>query len=849
MHRFNRLSRLAIAGAAALACATSAPQPAAATPDFDAPFREILTGNDANSIAPGDYDGDGLLDVLVAVTSPDPALVLMRQNPDHTFSYAATWGPPTSLYQLVPGDFNGDGYLDVAGTNDSAELEVRFGEGNGVSSTYQTQALASWPHSIARANLNGPADGDDLVVMSYYGSVVETIVGADGDLDVVTTYATLANPAGLGVGDLDNDGFDDIVMGHEGLAVASLLYTDGTGAVTGFLALGNSPTYAGSAAVKDVDGDLDNDILVGATDGTGVAVYLCQGLATYSTPVYYGGGYSSIVFSLHGGDLDGDGDPDFVMGGGSANLLINSGSGTFTSPLEPALPSGTHGSYGLNLVDYDGDGVLDLMGVGNYGATLLVARGNGDATFGNDLRLDVVRADDSLLVDVDGDGDRDFVAVNGADWTLSVLRRTGTTFGAPEEYGTADLPWGLASGDFDDDGHPDLAVALAGTGDVAVFLNDGLGNFPAQFLAATGERPTDVVAGDVDGDGVDDLVAICISGGESKAAAAGGRAPAPARPASAASTDGLAVLLSLGGGSFSLPDFIATPSACPTSATIADANDDGTVDIVASMACLDAVQIFPGLGGGAFGVPSSLAVSSGPGPVAVHDLDGDTIPDIVVATSSGWLHTIPGLGSGSFGLNDDVRTNYGINHLVVRDLDADGLLDAAALSFASVVAVHAGTGGGHFGAHQGFGTFTGTSGLLSDDLDGDGAPDLLVSSWNNPALQFLRNRQGGGSSAVGDGPLFATGVLDVRHPAPNPASGGTQLEFRLGSAQRVAVDLYDLRGRLVRSLVAGRDLGEGSHVLHWDLTDGEGARVPSGVYLARVRAGEASATRKVFVTR
>ncbi|MBM4131915.1 T9SS type A sorting domain-containing protein, partial [bacterium] len=259
--------------------------------------------------------------------------------------------------------------------------------------------------------------------------------------------------------------------------------------------------------------------------------------------------------------------------------------------------------------------------------------------------------------------------------------------------------------------------------------------------------------------------------------------------------------------------------------------------------------VFEGLGGGAFGPWLTLATSGSPSALVVADLDGGGAPDIAVLCSDGWLDRFLNVGAGAFTPSAAVPTNYGGNDLVVAHFDGDGVLDAAVRTYANVVAVHAGGPGGAFGPARGYGTVAGGSALLVEDFDGDANLDLLVAGWGHPELNLLRNSQGGGSSAVGDGPLFATGVLDMGHAAPNPASGGTQLEFRLGAAQRVAVDVFDLRGRLVRSLLAGRDLGEGSHVLHWDLTDRDGARVPSGVYLARVRAGDAAATRKVFVTR
>lgn len=840
LHRIIHQPAGAVAAAAALVLAL-APLRAAAL-DFDAPFREYMAGIEAVALAPGDYDRDGLTDVLVSVDAPLVDLVFMRQNPDHSFSNAGSWDTGDFLYELAAGDFNGDGLLDVAGLTFSSQTRVIFGDGAGWWSAFVDQAAPPGAHDIARANFNGPIDGDDLVVSSYSWSQLQTYTGALGAITPQHNYATLGYPAAIATGDLDGDGYDDIVTVHEFVGAANLLFTDGTGQISSQMVLSGTPFYSSAAAIHDVSGDGHNDVLVGSAEGTGVGVFLYLGAASYSTPLYYGGLAGSANFSLHCADLDGDSDADVVLGGTTSHVLFNSGTGTFTAPGVPALPPGVHNFSEVQVADLDGDGAVDVLAAGNYGAALLVARGNGDGTFGTNLVEPAALADRALLADVDGDLDDDLVVLDGTTGMFGVLPRTPTGFDTPVLSALPAQPYGLARGDFEPDGRPDFVTATPSNGNVEVFLNDGIGGYPSSMSLWTGEYPTNVAVGDVDGDGLDDIAAICGLNGESKAGEA-------AAPASATSLEGFSIFLNAGASSFAAPVFVATPGGCPVDVAIADVTGDGVADLVAALVCLSEVQVFPGLGAAAFGAPLSLPISGGPAAVAVQDLDGDTIPDIVALTNMGMLHTMAGLGGGSFSPAAGVATNHGANHLVVRDLDADGRPDVAVLSMSSVVAVHAGLPGGALGPARGYGTFSGAAGLQANDFDGDGDLDLVVNSWSWPSLQFLRNQAGGGPTAVGDEPAFATGVLDVRHPAPNPASGGTRFELRLGSARRVDVDVYDVRGHLVRRLLAGRELGAGSHALSWDLTADDGSNVASGVYFARVRSGEEAVTRKVFVTR
>jgi hypothetical protein len=96
---------------------------------------------------------------------------------------------------------------------------------------------------------------------------------------------------------------------------------------------------------------------------------------------------------------------------------------------------------------------------------------------------------------------------------------------------------------------------------------------------------------------------------------------------------------------------------------------------------------------------------------------------------------------------------------------------------------------------------------------------------------------------VGEGELFiapkslpAAAVAPLV-AAPNPFNPSTSISFSLERPSDVVVDVLDLRGRLVRRLATGR-MDAGEHAVTWTGVDGAGRRVPSGVYLARLRAGD-----------
>jgi len=134
---------------------------------------------------------------------------------------------------------------------------------------------------------------------------------------------------------------------------------------------------------------------------------------------------------------------------------------------------------------------------------------------------------------------------------------------------------------------------------------------------------------------------------------------------------------------------------------------------------------------------------------------------------------------------------------------------------------------------------------------------------------MVRAREGGftrAAGAAGGVPLEDVDVVRVRHeqttgvgpggvglvtklgrPEPNPAGERTFIPFTLASPARARVDVFDLHGRRVRTLVDER-LPAGGHDAVWDGLAGDGARATAGVYFVRLSAGaHVSRQRIVFV--
>jgi hypothetical protein len=101
-------------------------------------------------------------------------------------------------------------------------------------------------------------------------------------------------------------------------------------------------------------------------------------------------------------------------------------------------------------------------------------------------------------------------------------------------------------------------------------------------------------------------------------------------------------------------------------------------------------------------------------------------------------------------------------------------------------------------------------------------------------------------AGVGDAPTAAS--LRLLPGRPNPFSIRTTLRFDLPRGGRVEVRVYDVTGRVVRSL-AGGEFAAGSHTLEWDGRDDGGAALQTGLYFCRLEVGAARATQRLVLTR
>jgi len=336
----------------------------------------------------------------------------------------------------VVGDFNGDGIPDLAVLQPNGVV-ILLGKGDGTSTTGTTVAIPSNPWSTGEMAL-GDFDGDgnlDIAVLTYVNAAVDILLGnGDGTFRLapfisVPVYVATYNPQ-IAVGDFNGDGKLDLAIAT-GYNTISVFLGNGNGtfpagpSVT--LPVVDTPEdYLGWITVADFNGDGKLDLAVTGVDSDYVYVLLGSGNGTFTLKSKYR--LPSSAAGITAGDFDGNGTRDIAAAsaGGTINILLGNGDGTFVE--KPAFTGGHGGSPAV--ADFDGNGKLDLATAdGNNNVDLFM--GNGDGTFTpGPFLADETGASGYLQVgDLNGDGRPDIASANYTDQNVNLFLNHGGQVG------------------------------------------------------------------------------------------------------------------------------------------------------------------------------------------------------------------------------------------------------------------------------------------------------------------------------------------------------------------------------------------------------------------------------------
>jgi hypothetical protein len=333
---------------------------------FNSPISSAFLGS-ILSVASGDFNRDGKLDLVVGLNSFDVDILLGKG--DGTFQSAVQYVTGGTAQAVATGDFNGDGNLDLVVATEQGVVSVLLGNGDG---TFQ-------PH-------------------------------LDQDTSVLGTVRVLT-------ADFDGDGKLDLaILTDSTISSVYVLRGNGDGTFqppSGYVA----GSYASAAVIGDFNADGRLDLAVTSTEtksggGGGIGILLGNGDGTFQRPFFYRVGLNPQ--SLVAADVNGDGTLDLVAANGGQNsisVLLGKGNGSFQKAV--GYLTGMNPVF-VVAADFNGDGKLDVatcdVSLETGRSDISVLLGNGDGTFQPRLGFPEIAGSALLTGDFNGDGKPDLAS-------------------------------------------------------------------------------------------------------------------------------------------------------------------------------------------------------------------------------------------------------------------------------------------------------------------------------------------------------------------------------------------------------------------------------------------------------
>ena len=370
---------------------------------------QFTSGTNPYGVAIGDIDGDGKAD-MVAANVTDNTISVYRNTSTSgsitTSSFAAKvdFAVGVSPYTVAIGDLDGDGKLDIAVANNTGN-SISVLRNTASSGSITTSSLAAKVDFATGVNPMHLAIGDldkdgkpELVSANYYSGTVSVLHNTSSTGSITSAsfatkvdFATASHPYSIAIGDLDGDGKPEMAVSNQGANSVSIFRNTSTqGAITSasFATKFDYSTASNpySVAIGDIDGDGKPDLVTCNNVGNTISILRnvsttgTIGSGSFSTKVDFTCGTGPYSVAL--GDFDGDGKVDIAVANSGATTISvfrnKATSGTINAASLTAKVdfSSCAGTRYLAVGDLDGDGKADIAVAGISANAIGVLRNN-----------------------------------------------------------------------------------------------------------------------------------------------------------------------------------------------------------------------------------------------------------------------------------------------------------------------------------------------------------------------------------------------------------------------------------------------------------------------------------------
>lgn len=629
--------------------------------------------------------------------------------------------------------------------------------------------IGASPVAVAVADLNSDLI-PDLITANSESNDISVLLGQDGtSFSAPQTFpvglpGANASPAALVVADFNGDGTLDLATANTvSEDVLILLGQSNAGASLNFapqpgIGVGGAPS---DMAVTDFNGDSILDLVTTNFGTSDISILIGQGGGVFNDPVEIDLSMEMEVNprAVAVADVNGDDIPDLIIAhSDTVSILLGQPGGVFQPDQRMDFPVGQM-PVSIAVGDLNDDMIPDLV-TANFGSDdVSVLLGQGNVAFAHQQYPVGREPRHVVIADLNADSILDLVTANSTTDNISILLGQGDgSFLVEQGFGTGDSPFSLAVADVDRDGNSDLITADLFSHTVSGLLGNGDGTFPVPQGFGVGALPQAVDAGDLDGDG--QLNPVTANAGSDYVSVLFGRSQG--------------TLVTELQAALSAED--ATDAFGPRDVVIADLeNGDAILDLVTANAGVDenpSTTVSVLLGQSDMDI-DAFAATSVPldlrqGAVAVGDLNGDTIPDLVTASfgtddePTNLVYVLLAQGGGDYRplSTPAIQVATGPRDIELADLDGDGFLDfVTANANSNTVSVFLGQNNGLFVSAEPRDIAVGRRpvAVAVEDLNDDGFLDLVTANTGDHNVSILLGR-GDGTFAPAAPPEVAAGI-------------------------------------------------------------------------------------------
>ncbi len=339
-----------------------------------------LTGVSSSSVAWGDYDNDGFLDILLTgYDNSGGVSKIYHNNGNNTFTEQTSISlTGVGGGSIVWGDYDNDGDIDILLTGytnlNGCESKIYRNNGN---NTFIEQTAISLTGVSSSSVAWGDYDNDgdlDILLTGYTCSTYVSKIYRNNNEGTFTEQTSISligiGSSSVAWGDYNNDGYLDILLTGwaSGTIVSKIYKNNGDGTFTQQTSISLTPVNSSSVAWGDYDNDSYLDILLtGWASGSKIfsKIYRNNGDGSFTeqTSISLTGVQSG---SVAWGDYDNDGYLDIILTGDIdfsyskvSKIYRNNGNGSFTEQTSISLTDVGNSSVAWG--DYDNDGDLDIL--------------------------------------------------------------------------------------------------------------------------------------------------------------------------------------------------------------------------------------------------------------------------------------------------------------------------------------------------------------------------------------------------------------------------------------------------------------------------------------------------------